>query len=72
MKDMVGIELGVGMHVFYFHHGKNAGYVHEEAEGCVNDLCQSKKKIILKLRTADICDLCIKKIQETLYRFKRK
>ncbi len=39
-------------------------YFHIKAIGCVNDLCQNKEQIILKLRTADICPACIKKIQE--------
>jgi hypothetical protein len=30
----------------------------------MNDFCQNKEQIILKLRTADICPDCIEKIQE--------
>lgn len=39
-------------------------YVHEEPLGCVNDLCMNKKDIVLKLRTADICNDCMSKINE--------
>jgi hypothetical protein len=39
-------------------------YVHIDSRGCMNDFCQNKEQIILKLRTADICPDCIEKIQE--------
>lgn len=39
-------------------------YVHASAKGCVNDFCQNKEQITLKLRTADICNECIEKIYE--------
>ncbi|MHA8097790.1 hypothetical protein VR479_00680 [Aquirufa aurantiipilula] len=32
--------------------------VHWTSIGCINDMCQNKKDIILKLRTGDICDSC--------------
>lgn len=32
--------------------------VHWHSIGCINDMCQDKSNIILKLRTADICDSC--------------
>lgn len=32
--------------------------VHWHSIGCINDMCQDKRDIILKLRTADICDSC--------------
>ncbi len=38
--------------------------VHTDSRGCMNDFCQNKGQIILKLRTADICPDCIEKIQE--------
>ncbi len=34
--------------------------------GCVNDLCLEKKDIVLKLRTADVCPDCMKKLNENL------
>lgn len=37
-------------------------YVHQESKGCFNDLCLEKKEVIFKLKTADICMDCIKKI----------
>jgi hypothetical protein len=33
--------------------------VHEQPIGCVNDLCIQKREIVLKLRTADICQDCM-------------
>jgi hypothetical protein len=38
-------------------------YVHIEAIGCMNDFCQNKKQIMLKLRTADICPVCLEKMK---------
>jgi hypothetical protein len=40
------------------------GYFHQEPRGCMNDFCQEKKDIGLKLRTADICPDCRKRIQD--------
>ena len=40
--------------------------VHDSAIGCVSDLCMNKKDIILKLRTADVCPVCMEKLREQL------
>jgi len=40
--------------------------IHLEPIGCVNDLCLEKKNIILKLRTADICQDCMDKLKGKL------
>ena len=40
--------------------------VHVEPIGCVNDLCLEKKNIILKLRTADVCQDCMNKLKDKL------
>ena len=40
--------------------------VHIEPIGCVNDLCLEKKNIILKLRTADVCQDCMNKLKDKL------
>jgi hypothetical protein len=37
---------------------------HHEPLGCINDFCQNKKQIILKLRTADICHDCLELLRE--------
>ena len=37
--------------------------VHTDSRGCMNDFCQNKEQIIIKLRTADICSGCAEKIQ---------
>ncbi len=39
-------------------------YVHEPLKGCMNDFCDNKTQIIIKLQTANICDTCIQKIRE--------
>ncbi len=36
-----------------------AHILHEEPVGCVNDFCQNKREVILKMRTADICPACM-------------
>ncbi len=38
--------------------------VHIENDGCINDFCQNKLKVVIKLRTADICLSCQKKAAE--------
>ena len=39
-------------------------YVHQIARGCVNDFCENKQDVTLKLRTADICPDCFERIEE--------
>ena len=41
--------------------GKNE-FVHLDVKGCINDFCQDKREVILKLRTADICENCLNRI----------
>jgi hypothetical protein len=38
----------------------NPKHAHQKSIGCINDMCNSKIDITLKLRTADICTTCIK------------
>jgi len=38
--------------------------VHDEPRGCIDDFCQDKKQIFLKLRTADICQDCMDEFQK--------
>lgn len=40
--------------------------VHKTPRGCVNDFCQEKREIILKMRTADICQGCMEVLQRHL------
>ena len=35
--------------------------IHWHPLGCINDMCQNKRDVILKLRTADICESCQEK-----------
>jgi hypothetical protein len=37
----------------------NEPNIHMDSIGCINDMCINKKDVMLKLRTADICDSCI-------------
>jgi len=46
----------MGMDVFKIKDDPN---IHEEPIGCLNDLCTNKRQIILKMRTAFICDSCL-------------
>jgi len=39
-------------------------YFHNPAIGCINDMCSWKPDITIKLRTADICPLCMIRLQE--------
>lgn len=36
--------------------------IHKTPKGCMNDFCNNKEEIILKLQTANICEKCIAKI----------
>ncbi len=38
--------------------------IHEPSIGCINDHCREKFDIMIKLRTADICDSCLKRAEE--------
>lgn len=40
--------------------------VHRESIGCINDLCTDKRQVSLKLRTADICPICIEMFQREI------
>ena len=39
---------------------------HEQAIGCVSDLCMKKSEIILKMRTADVCANCMERLEQSL------
>jgi hypothetical protein len=39
-------------------------HIHSEPIGCMNDFCQNKQQIILKLRTGDICVDCMAKMRD--------
>ena len=42
------------------------GHIHHQPIGCVNDFCEDKKEIILKLRTGDICFNCFQLIEHKI------
>ncbi|SNV41654.1 Uncharacterised protein [Chryseobacterium taklimakanense] len=37
---------------------------HQNPIGCMNDFCENKTEIILKLRTADLCPNCLKRLSD--------
>ena len=39
-------------------------WIHQNPIGCINDFCGDKKEIILKLRTADTCQNCLKEMKK--------
>jgi hypothetical protein len=39
-------------------------YVHDPVQGCMNDFCNNKTQIIIKLLTANICETCVQKIKD--------
>mgnify|MGYP007100215496 CR=1 FL=1 len=38
--------------------------VHKKSIGCIMDFCKDKSQIILKMRTADVCESCMNKFIE--------
>ncbi len=42
----------------------NSPLIHQNAIGCINDMCQWKPDITYKLRTADICSDCLTALEE--------
>lgn len=43
---------------------ENNPYIHQPLKGCMNDFCDNKPQIIIKLQTANICPICVQKIKE--------
>jgi hypothetical protein len=43
---------------------KNEPNIHIQSIGCINDMCKQKTEVLLKLRTADICDSCLDRADE--------
>lgn len=41
--------------------------IHSKPKGCANDFCQNKEEIQLKMRTADVCHVCMEKLQANSY-----
>jgi len=39
-------------------------WIHQKPLGCMNDYCENKNDVILKLRTGDICQSCLSKIKK--------
>jgi hypothetical protein len=50
-------------HLWFKHANEISGdNIHHNPIGCMNDFCRNKGQVNLKMRTADICPSCIKKI----------
>ncbi len=58
---LAAIPLRLSMYDSFSESVKN---YHQEPRGCMNDYCQDKKDIQLKLRTGDICPECRKRIHD--------
>jgi hypothetical protein len=43
---------------------KKSRFVHKKSIGCINDFCDDKNEVILKLRTAEICEKCLDRAKE--------
>lgn len=56
---LLQISMGLNLRI-----EKNNPYLHDEPIGCMNDLCQKKTQVMLKLRTGYICPKCLKKLIE--------
>jgi len=41
-------------------------WAHQQARGCISDFCQNKSDILLRLRTADLCDSCVNDFNEAI------
>jgi hypothetical protein len=41
-------------------------WAHQEPRGCISDFCQNKSEILLRLRTADLCDSCVDDFNEAI------
>jgi len=48
--------------LMFSHREEILDYVHKEPLGCINDFCEQKNQIILKMRTGDICLDCMDQI----------
>jgi hypothetical protein len=36
---------------------------HKKTVGCINDFCKNKKEITIKMRTADVCEVCMQEMK---------
>lgn len=57
--------VSAAMKKFVFHNYEDLrNHLHTTSEGCINDFCENKKEVSLKLRTADICPSCMELFQD--------
>lgn len=57
--QLISLTLKMAMFGSYSRFVKNA---HSEPRGCINDFCQDKRDIVMKMRTGDICQSCVDQI----------
>jgi len=57
--ELISIPLQISMFGSYAALIKNA---HRDSRGCINDFCDNKKDVIMKMRTGDICPECTERI----------
>jgi hypothetical protein len=58
--ELISIPLRMQMFGTYDELIKHA---HKQTRGCMNDFCQDKREISFKLRSADICPECLKRLK---------
>jgi hypothetical protein len=51
-------------HLMFSNVKEMADGVHYKSVGCMNDFCGNKPELIIKLRTADLCSDCVKRLEE--------
>lgn len=59
------MALALQKHIFHSYN-QIRERTHDQAIGCVSDLCMKKNEIILKMRTADVCASCMEHLQKGL------
>lgn len=58
------VAAGILQRLLFENLKEKARGIHEKPIGCINDFCRLKKDITLKMRTADICPDCMKRIED--------
>jgi hypothetical protein len=66
IRFLIAYEVIVWIMRYYMFADNDAVWrgVHQKSIGCIMDYCKEKSKIILKMRTADVCESCMNKFIE--------
>lgn len=60
------IATGIIQKITFETYKKLQDNIHHTPKGCINDFCQDKREITLKMRTADICPSCMMVIKDKI------